>query len=259
MEQKYTLIEKIKQNIGHGFGLSIIGLSIGLVGFTSIKAYQEIKATTYITVKGAAGIPVRSDLAVWDLTIHTQAKDLAQGNTTIGKNAQIVYDYLINAGVEPSEIKVEAVVPNPIYKKKYVQVTPNYAREEDTTEIISYDLQRTITVHSKRLDVISKAYDGISGLLSQGIELKIYKPSYRLSDIENKKLEALQHAIRNAYQRAQLFTGLDDHKKLELKTAHSSVFQITRPEDELSEYGCYDTTSIDKIARTVVTVTFKLS
>ena len=259
MQPKYTLIEKVKQNIGLGLGLTVIGSSIGLVGFTGIKVYQKLKNTTYISVKGAAGIPVRADMASWSLTVNTKGKDLIQGSTLNSKHTQMIYDYLISTGFTPEEIVIEAVVPHTNYKRKYVQVSPTYTREENTAEVLSYDFYRTITINTKRLEVVSKSYEGVSALLSQGIDLNIEKPAYRVSDIETKKLAVLKEAIRNAHLRAQLFTGLDDSKSLELSNAQSSVFQITRPEAEASDYGYYDTSTVDKVARTVVTVTFKLS
>jgi uncharacterized protein len=261
MEPKYTLIEKVKQNIGLGLGLTVIGVSLGLVGMTAIRAYQKNHNTTYISVKGAAGIPVKADIAFWSITIRANNKKLTQGNDLMAQQTKIVYSYLIKAGLTPEEIKIEAVVPSPNYKKIYIQ-HENYTETQKTSEIESYNFTRSIDITTKGLDVLDGAYQGISSLLSQGIDMNIEKPAYRVTDIENRKLEVLQSAIENAHQRALLFTGFDKSKTLELSNAQSSVFQITRPEGDAADrgsYGSYDTSSVDKIAKTVVTVTFKLS
>lgn len=34
-------LEKIKVNLGLGFGVTVIGVSLGLVGITGIKTYQK--------------------------------------------------------------------------------------------------------------------------------------------------------------------------------------------------------------------------
>jgi hypothetical protein len=258
MQPKYTLIEKVKQNIGLGLGLTVIGTSIGIVGITGIKAQQKFKNTTYISVKGAAGIPVRSDVVSWDLYIRANNKPLAEGNNQIAKHTKLVYDFLIQAGLTPEEINTESVNITTNYKKIAVQ-RGNWSGFDTTDEVKSYSFARRITVHSKKLELTQTAYENSSQLVSQGIDMNIAKPAYRISNIEDKKLEVLQKAIRNAHQRAQLFTEFDDSKTLELKNAQSSIFQITRPEGENHDYGCYDTTTVDKVARTVVTVTFKLS
>jgi hypothetical protein len=261
MTESNTFIEKVKANLGLGFGLTVIGVSLGLVGMTGIKTYQKLKNTTYISVKGAAGIPVKADIAFWSINIRANNKPLAKGNDLMAQHTKMVYDYLIKAGLTPEEIKTEAVVPSPNYKKVYIQ-HENHTETRKTSEIESYNFTRSIDITTKGLNVLDGAYQGISSLLSQGIDIVIEKPAYRITDIESRKLEVLQSAIQNAHQRALLFTGFDKSKTLELSNATSSVFQITRPEGDAADrgsYGSYDTSSVDKIAKTVVTVTFKLS
>src|SRR5690606_29606324 len=98
----------------------------------------------------------------------------------------------------------------------------------------------------------------ISTLISQGIELSSFAPSYYYSKLEDLKLELISQASENARQRAQNIATKSGASLGDLVKADLGVFQITGQNDneEYSYGGVFNTSSRNKTANITVKASF---
>jgi hypothetical protein len=71
------------------------------------------------------------------------------------------------------------------------------------------------------------------------------------------RIEMLAQATQDARTRAESITRSAGSKLGPVRSVRTGVFQITRPEStEVSDYGMYDTSSIEKDITAVLSLTF---
>jgi hypothetical protein len=96
-------------------------------------------------------------------------------------------------------------------------------------------------------------------LVKEGVELNVAAPQFYVSDLHDTKLELLGRATDDAYRRAVTLARNSHGKVGALTSAQQGVFQITaRHSTDTSGYGLYDTTSIEKTAKAVVTLDYAI-
>jgi len=84
--------------------------------------------------------------------------------------------------------------------------------------------------------------------------VRFYYPSDKLDQL---KVSLLAEASRSARERANQFALNSGTKVNRLLNARQGVFQVTAPNSsDISDYGTYDTSSIEKVVKIVVTMTY---
>lgn len=82
-------------------------------------------------------------------------------------------------------------------------------------------------------------------------------PQFTFYNLESLKLELLGKASANARERADMMTSKAGSHVGAIKNASQGVFQIVPVgSTETSDSGSYDTTTIDKVVKAVVTIDF---
>ena len=95
-------------------------------------------------------------------------------------------------------------------------------------------------------------------LIRKGIGFQSYAPSYFFTKLEGLKLDLLEKAAANSKLRAERLAKSAGNKVTGVVTASQGIFQITKPNStETSSWGMYDTSSIEKKVRAVVTIEFR--
>lgn len=235
-------------------GLFFLGLfvAIGLVAAAYIVtgAFERIKAANdTITVKGVAERPLTSDTAVWQGSIQAREATLAQAHAAVSAGAGAVRQWLHERGVPETAISFEPLRVSP--QMEYNQ------RGMPTNRVLGYFLDQPVVVSWKDVAAVAKLAKEASELAAGGVEFIAYQPEFFVADIENVKIQLIEAATANARQRALRFASGGGLSLGGLKNARQGVFQITRPNSvDTSDYGLYDTSTIDKVIRCVVTVTF---
>lgn len=223
-----------------GFAFSAYLLSAGLV-----KMRQE----SLIRVKGLSETRLRSNFGTWNCSFLCRADQVKSGYDGLEKSRAAVVEFLKTAGVSDAEMTV-----NP------ADIAPQYKLDEKgnkTNTIENYVLSQSISVWSSdvlKIDAVSKH---ISDIIKTGVELHSGVPSYVYTDIESVKLDLIGKATKSAYERAQTLAVNSNGKVGKLSSASQGVFQIVPVNStEVSDSGCYDTSSIDKSVKCVVTLEF---
>ena len=82
------------------------------------------------------------------------------------------------------------------------------------------------------------------------------QPAYRISQLDEAKRELLEAATKDARRRADVLVAGSGSKVGSLLEASQGMFEVTSPDNPGDDY---DTTSINKVIRVVVTLRFEIA
>jgi len=228
-------------------------LAFGLVAASQAvaKAVTRIRADTGIRVKGFASTDLDSDLARWSAEVTARAATLPEAYAKLERGVARLQEFVGTKGFPESTWSLSSISTSEIHKRD--------ADGNRTNEIEAYALAQTLGVRSERVWEISELAREATSLLREGIEIRSYPANYTSSRIETVKLELLEAATANARQRADTLARGSGGRVGRLASASQGVFQIVpRDSTDVSDYGSYDTTTIRKTVKAVVTLDFSL-
>ena len=205
----------------------------------------------YVTVKGFAQRGVRSDFAIWTASLTARSREMPRAYEKIESDLTRVLAFLGKAGIPREQISVSPVS----IQTRFRQGEQGYF----TNEVELYELGQTLTLSSKdvaRVETVSKE---VTGLIRDGVEVASFAPSFFYMALDDLKIEMLGAASADARLRAGEIADKTGAELGKLSWATQGVFQITSAHStEISGEGMYDTSSIEKTVRAVVTVSFGL-
>ena len=218
-----------------------------------VKPNVLFRKPSGIAVKGVASQRVVSDIATWSVSVSSSVKleDVAKRNvfTEVSTYSKRIEAYLLGSGFEKSEISVSNVSVSNLFKKNQ--------NGYDTDELCGKRADITISVQTKKFDLLAKAVENADKICGGEIDVSICAPTYLYSGIEGLKLDLLAKATENAKLRAKTLAEAGGAKLGSIMSASQGVFQITQPlSTEVASYGMYDTSTVEKDVRCVVNVQF---
>lgn len=235
-----------------GFQLLIVGLFFSVSLVLSTKIISNTLSRSGIEVTGSAVEIVKSDSASWDLDITTAAvsKKIAFEKLTADKSA--VLEYLKAKGFVDSEIELQNTNAYPVFKKS-----------PETGEMLSsvdhFETSQIIRVNSNNIQLIKDASLDSEKLLNKGVDIRSNPPAYFYNKLGDLKIKLLNKASEDAKRRAQAMLKSTGNRVGKIKSVKTGVFQITPPTStDVSDYGYYDTSTIDKKVTAVTQVTFSI-
>ncbi len=240
---------------GSRLAMFLLGATLAL-GFTFSAhllstAIVRLKHENTIKVKGTAEKTITSDSVKWSVSYSVRAANLQEGYAELEKSRETVRKYLADAKVPESECTYFAISSSPQFKKD--------ANGFATNDIELYVLSQSVQVKSKNVKQINSLSDSITELIKSGVDLQSHAPAYLYSGLEQLKLELLGAATQNAYDRAKTLAENSHGKVGGLSSASQGVFQITPVDStDVSDGGEYDTSTIDKKVKAVVTLEFSI-
>jgi len=235
-----------------GYQVLIIGIFFSLSLIISTNIVSGTLSRSGIEVTGSAVAIVKSDFASWDLDVATGSKDKKQAYDVLVKNKNIVINYLKSKGFSDSSIFVQNTNSYPVFKK-------SSETGEDTNEVDHYYISQTIRVESNNIQLIKDVSLDAENLLNRGIDVKSNPPTYFYTKLSDLKINLLNAASEDAKKRAKAMLKSTGNRVGAIKSVKTGVFQITAPNsNEVSDYGIYDTSTIDKKVTAVTQVTFRI-
>ena len=241
---------------GHWLGLSLLGLllAVGIIISTLVisNTVERVKTQNQrITVKGFAERTITSDIAVWSGQITSRAPDLVGAYDNLQADLQKVLSYLKDQGVGGDEITTSSVTTSLQYKRT--------EKGASTNIVDGYILVQTVEITSSNIEKVSEISSSITDLIQEGIEFDSFSPRYFYTKLDDIKIELLGEATKNAGMRARELAENSGSKVGALKYASQGVFQITPLySTEVSGYGVYDTSTIEKSVKAVVTMEYSI-
>lgn len=227
------------------FSSAMIGSSYILSRF-----FIRIQKEKVLQVKGYAQKIIKSDVGHFAADIMVRATELANGYQALKNNTDIAVAQIKNYGFTDSEITTGNISVDKIYKR---------VNGKETNEIQFYLLSQVIKVRSNKVNLIEEKHKLLNSLLANGIEINVWTPEYFISDLNKYKLELLAKAAENAHLRAATIAKNSGGTLGNLNSARQGVIQITAPlSTETSDYGTFNTNSLNKAIKIVVTLEYNV-
>lgn len=263
------IIENLKNNNFFKNNLVIFGIII-IVGFfvlgyffkSGLSNISVIANSEGVSVSGTAEKYVTSDRGTLSLQIKTDSLNINDKEAlkkSIDARDSLI-KYLVNYGIDGKEINILPVdissqcTQREQYNwdncigKKYNVYTQNISISSNEVEKIK-DL--SLNINSKVNNDLSQYFNNVS--------VSVQSAQYFYTKLSNIKTEMLNEATKNAFDRADAIAKSTGNRAGNVITASQGVFQITSQDSvDSSDYGVYDTSTIEKKITAVVRVSFKV-
>ncbi len=238
-----------------GIGMFLLGASLALGIFLSSQmvsnAVVKVKQANIIRVKGLAEEKIVSNHATWRCEIRAKSADLRKCYDELDKSKNAVREYLKNAEVLEAAVSIKSIVTDCEYKMN--------DKGQRTNTLENYILSQVFEVRTADVKLVEKVSKSVTELIRNGIQISSFPPEYVNVEIEDIKMKLLGKATANGYERAKILAGNSNGKVGLLNSAAQGVFQITPLDStDVSDSGQYDTSTIDKTVKAVVTLEFNV-
>lgn len=207
-----------------------------------------------ITVTGSAEKFVVSDTASWNITVSNKAYGeaaLTEANASVAKQTKIVSDFLKKNGLDEKSFTVGTV------SSAQLCVLNNNGYETCSLGVAGQNVQQTISVESTEVSKIDELSKQLATL--EGLELSSNTVQYLYNHLKDIRQEMLAEATKNAKERADAVAEAGGAKVSKLVSLSSGVFQVTSKNSiDVSDYGTYDTSTIEKKITATVRADFSV-
>jgi len=220
----------------------VIGLSIVSYSLMQIKSFDNV-----LVVTGSAKQTVLSDTVKWNGSFTRKVSDenLSSGFTQMKKDETVVKNFLLENGIKESEITI-----SPVSMEK------NYYYEKSYSSPDEYTLVQNITIQSENIEKIKETSKNIEPIIEKGVIFSSYSPQYYYSGLSEARISLLPKAMEDAKKRAESITGKSVGS---LKSVSMGVVQVLQPNSvDISDYGMYDTSTVEKEVMITVKASFSL-
>jgi hypothetical protein len=218
-----------------------------LIFGTFYYSAQKVSKDT-LSVTGSAKTTVTSDQAKLILVIEhaAPASDLSSGYSAVARDLGFTKTLLMKEGLPETAINESTVSTNQIYEQK----TGGEQR---------YSLRQTLTIQLDDVNKLTDISKKIPDLSKQGAVVSIQSLEYYYSKLPDLRVSLLQNAVKDAKARADQIAKGTGRNIGSVRTASSGVVQVLSPNSvDISDYGTYDTSSIQKDIMVTVKASFEL-
>lgn len=232
------------------FGL-ILGLSLILSAAIGSLTFYKLRSMDYISTTGSAKKAVMSDKVKWtsSITQKVKASTMKDGYAKLDVNLKDVKDFLNTNGIPAESITISPVLMNEIWDNN------NNSQAEK-----NYNLVQNIEVQSNDVEKIDALAKNTNALINKGVLFSTNSIEFYYSKLPEARIELLDSAIADAKARAEKLASAGGKKIGTLKSASSGVVQVMAPNSvEVSDYGMYDTSKINKEIMVTVKASFEIN
>lgn len=135
----------------------------------------------------------------------------------------------------------------------------NEVYQQDQVSEKMYSLSQTLEVQSNDITKLTNASKRASDLINKNVIFSTIALEYYYSKLPEARIELLSKAIEDAKARAGELAKNSGKRVGSLKNASSGVVQVqSRNSTDVSDYGGYDTSQVDKQITVTVKAAFSL-
>ena len=229
---------------------AILGLSLIISASGGSFTFYKLRSMDYISTTGSAKKAVVADKVKWTSNI-TKAVSLAtlkDGYAKMDTDLKEVKNFLMSNGIEEANITFSPIFMNEVY-------------EQYPTADKKYNLMQNIEVNStdvQKIDGLSKNTNSL--IVNKGVMFSTNSVEYYYSKLPEVRVELLASAVNDAKARAEQLALAGGKKIGVLKSASSGVVQVMSENSvEVSDYGMYDTSKINKEIMVTVKASFEIN
>ncbi|MFZ3099649.1 MAG: SIMPL domain-containing protein [Minisyncoccales bacterium] len=241
-------------------------ISAGIIIATAIGADSFFRArqlSDVLSITGSAEKIVTADIIKWQSSIarSVNADQLASGSAQIKNDIDVIKKYFRESGVLDSEITINPATVSPVCDSQGGKSYDRYGNQScGSSQAIGYNIQQVIIIESDRVDEVARlAQSAADEFVGQGIIFTTQNLEYYYSKLAELRLDLLAEATKDAQERAQRIAQSTGKKIGDLQSASQGVFQVTAKNSvEVSDYGAYDTSSLEKKITGVVRASFTI-
>ena len=229
------------------FGL-ILGLSLIISTGLGVFAFYKIRSVDYISTTGSAKKAVVSDKVKWTSSITRQVSvsTVKDGYAKMDIDLKEVKDFFTANGIPAESLSISPVFMNEIWDN-------NNQTEK------KYNLVQNFEVQSSDVQKIDALAKNTNSLINKGVLFSTNSLEYYYSKLPAVRVKLLANAVADAKARAEQLAIAGDKKIGVLKSASSGVVQVMAPNSvEVSDYGMYDTSKIEKEIMVTVKASFEI-
>ncbi|HEU4591222.1 MAG TPA: SIMPL domain-containing protein [Steroidobacteraceae bacterium] len=238
--------------------LRTVVFSVALIIAAAVLGFQVKQVgggRETISVKGLAEKPIKADRAEWTVGLQVQGATIAEALGKLRKEKPALDQFLAKGGFEAATLTEsnEAVEPN------YEQVES--ANGNLRTVQVGHVARQSIIINTADLPRIIAAAKAIVQLQADGHPVTYGPPQYLVSNLEEVKMSLIAAAMQNSRVRAGEFAKNGDVKVGSMRSASQGAFYIlpASANVDVSDWGgTYDKSTVDKVARVVVTVDYRI-
>ena len=252
-----------KNNLQKALGGMALLLGVSLVAGTFIvsNAFYKVKAlSNVISVTGSAEKVVVSDTAKWSSSFSrvVGTTGLKEGSVQLQKDLVLVKKLFMDNGISEAEMTIK-----PATISSNCQSSNDIVYDKDgqrCSRIIGYTLSQSILVESGSVDKVTKLAQGsVGALVAEGLVFNSQNVEYYYNKLADLRLQLVDEATKNAKMRASQIAESTGAKIGNLQAASLGVFQVAAPNStDISDYGIYDNSSINKKISATVRASFVL-
>lgn len=236
--------------------LRTLVFSVALVLAAAILGYQVKQVgggRETISVKGLAEKPVKADRAEWRVQIQVKGDTLADALAKLRRERPLLDAFLAQSGFEKGAVGEtnESVEPN------YEEVEGRNGNLRSVQQ--GHVARQTLIVDTTDIGKVIAASRAIVQYEADGHPVSYGQPQFLVSNLEEVKMSLIAAAMENSRARAGEFAKSGDVKVGRMRSASQGAFYILAAgaDQDVSDWGgAYDKSTVDKIARVVVTVDY---
>jgi hypothetical protein len=201
-----------------------------------------------ISVTGSVRKKVTSDIVKWTSAFSrtVPAEELSYGYDQMNSDKNIVISFFKENGFSEQDINI-----SPVFMEQLYLYDPNAPKENI--------LKQTVVIQSNDVEKITYMAKNTQKLIDKGVIFSTQTLEYYYSKLPELRIDLIPDAINDAELRAQKIAEGSDKKIGVIKSANLGVVQVLPVNStEVSDWGTYDTSTIEKEVMIPVTVIFTL-
>ena len=254
-----TFKDLLKNNIV-AFGI-VLSMAWIVSSFVLAKGLSTINNQDVISVTGTAEQIVESDAAKWNFMLVKQAtpENYAYVAKQLKESGVVVTKYLTGRGVEEKAIMVQPITSNVVCQSQNQVMYDSNGRQQCSGPF-TYSLTQTIIVEGDFVDMIRDlSLNAPSALALLGVQVQTVSVDFFYTKLSDIRADLLEEASKNAKERAEAIAKSTGNRIGGVRDASQGVFQVTQKNStEVSDYGAYDTSTIEKKITAVVRASFEV-
>lgn len=238
---------------GIGNKLIIFGVILGIcliiaAGIGSFTFYTVRTQNETLMVTGSVKQQVTSDLAKWSGSFQRNIpqEDLKAGYAQMKQDQQLVLQFFNDNGYDSSKVLI-----SPVFMEAPFQYDPDAPQE--------YILRQTVEIQDNDVQKITSMANSTQILIDLGVIFQTYSLEYYYTKLQELRIALLKDAVADAILRAQKIAESTGLEVGSIKSANAGVVQVLQVNStDISDYGTYDTSTIEKEVMVTVTAIFNL-
>jgi len=231
----------------------IIGLCVIISSVIFSWAFYNSRISTdSISVTGSASREVVSDSAKFSGNFSRIVKlsSLKSGYDQMAADLKLVKAFLAAQNIDDKNVTISPVAMEQNYDYNQNNVS---ATEKD------YTLRQTIEVVSSDVKKITDLAQATQLLINKGVIFSVSPVEYYYKNLPETRVTLLSSAVADAKRRAEEIVSGTGKKIGALKSAASGVVQVLPANSlEISDYGTYDTSKVNKNVMVTVKAAFEI-